>query len=128
MLDEVKRWFTEIAQLAEQLLNDQKELLNSRQTDMLFLIHKIASYHQPQRYPFLEELLQEKTPFEAVAQMSTEWRTPLTTICGYCEMLLLGFDGPLSIEQRDIVEQIKARGEALWNWCSIGSPYLPDNE
>ncbi len=52
-----------------------------------------------------------KTDF--IATISHELRTPLTVISGYTELLLRGMVGELSSEQRDLLEQVRARSEHM---------------
>lgn len=54
-----------------------------------------------------------KTDF--IATISHELRTPLTVINGYTELLLRGMVGELSSDQRDLLEQVRARSEHMNN-------------
>jgi len=45
--------------------------------------------------------------------ISHELRTPLTSILGYAEMLAEGIGGPLTLDQREFVQIIRGKGEAL---------------
>src|SRR5262249_24957677 len=59
----------------------------------------------------LKELDRLKSNF--LATISHELRTPLTSIMGYSEMLSEGIAGPLSTEQRDFIETIRAKSDQL---------------
>jgi signal transduction histidine kinase len=50
---------------------------------------------------------------QALGPLSHELRTPLTAVIGYSDMLAEGLLGPLSTEQREGVETILERSEAL---------------
>jgi signal transduction histidine kinase len=52
-----------------------------------------------------------KTKF--IERVSHELRTPLTPICGNTELLLRGYLGELSSEQRDTLEVIRMRAEQM---------------
>ncbi|KPV50922.1 histidine kinase, partial [Kouleothrix aurantiaca] len=52
-----------------------------------------------------------KTRF--IERVSHELRTPLTPICGHTELLLRGYLGPLSTEQRETLEVVRMRGEQM---------------
>ena len=52
-----------------------------------------------------------KTRF--IERVSHELRTPLTPICGHTELLLRGYLGPLTTEQRETLEVVRMRGEQM---------------
>ncbi|HTJ83900.1 MAG TPA: HAMP domain-containing sensor histidine kinase, partial [Polyangiaceae bacterium] len=62
-------------------------------------------------YSRLKELDHLKTSF--LATVSHELRTPLTSIIGYSEMLSEGMCGPLTEEQLEFVQTIRAKGDQL---------------
>jgi signal transduction histidine kinase len=62
-------------------------------------------------YERLEEVDRLKSNF--LATVSHELRTPLTSILGYTEMLREGLAGPMTIEQKEFVSTIHAKGEQL---------------
>jgi signal transduction histidine kinase len=50
---------------------------------------------------------------EFVSTMSHELRTPLNVIIGYVEMLREEAAGPITLEQRDLIDRLDARGREL---------------
>jgi signal transduction histidine kinase len=64
----------------------------------------------------LKELDRLKSNF--LGTMSHELRTPLTSVIGYSEMMLEGLGGTLTKEQREYVQIIMEKGEALLHLIS----------
>lgn len=64
------------------------------------------------------------TSLAAYQQIAAEGRGPLTAISGYAHLLLRGLLGPLSDEQREIIESIATRAELVQAVVSQGEAFF----
>jgi signal transduction histidine kinase len=74
----------------------------------------------------LAQQIAEQTSIKsAIGHMGHEWRTPVSVIRGYTDLLLLGSYGPLmSGAQTEVLKQIKADAAALADWLNQAQPVL----
>jgi signal transduction histidine kinase len=61
------------------------------------------------------EMAVDRAKTDFIATISHELRTPLTVINGYTELLLRGMVGELSADQRELLEQVRARSDHMNN-------------
>lgn len=110
----------EIGALVDQLLNDSPSDIQR------FQLHQIRRSlpYQKALYPELMKLIAGRTVWEGVGQMSTEWRTPITTIMVYAKLSLEHDFWPLSQSQRTAIERIRELANQLWEWSNQGHPPL----
>ncbi|HET7752574.1 MAG TPA: ATP-binding protein [Anaeromyxobacteraceae bacterium] len=116
--EKVVRHFTEIVEVLA--YTGHKALLTSR----LHVEAVQESYRELQERnrqledsnAALKELDRLKSNF--LGTMSHELRTPLTSVIGYSEMMLEGLGGSLTKEQREYVQIIMEKGEALLHLIS----------
>lgn len=124
-MDEVLAWLTEISQLTDQLLDGQYGTLSDEHIRFLQKVRTLAHERLPELSKDLAPLLIDRTPHEAISQMSTEWRSPLVSIMGFPQLMEQGVGGILNPEQQSIVQKIRTLGEKILNWNRIGySEYL----
>jgi signal transduction histidine kinase len=118
LAERIVRHFTEIVEVLA--YTGHKSLLTSR----LHVEAVQESYRELQERnrqledsnAALKELDRLKSNF--LGTMSHELRTPLTSVIGYSEMMLEGLGGSLTKEQREYVQIIMEKGEALLHLIS----------
>lgn len=118
---EVVQSLHQIIGCTDQLLREEFGVLSD---DQQYFVERVAQAVKGLMalVPLLEMLLAEcDQPFDAVKQMSTEWRTPFTTIRGYSQLLLQGYAGALTENQQHSLRQIITLADDVWTWSHIGN-------
>lgn len=110
MLPTIYHNLREIARLSEQLLTTD---LDAELRKDFVHVHKAAGERMPHVLKIIETELSDKTFVQAVAQVSSEWRAPINTISGYCQLAQEGIYGPLTAEQLRLIQDIQALAEEL---------------
>lgn len=65
---------------------------------------------------WLEEIVDDYDSIPAaVDTISDEFRSPITSIRNYSQVMLLG---DLSENERDLLEEMKARADEMWSWST----------
>lgn len=110
----------EMSELVERLLNDapnkeQKEYLSNMQQGLS---------SQKALYPYLIELIADRSVWEGVRQISHEWRGPIIYILGCTQLWLEANFWPISQSQRTATERIRELANQLWEWSNQGHPPL----
>ena len=116
LLTEIRASLEQIAELTTGLIADDAPLTDD-QIDNIRMI-EYSARNMSELTPMLEELMLTRNYKQAVAQMSTEWRTPLISIMAYAQMVLMGLSGTLNDEQRAWVQMIEANARKLLDWAS----------
>jgi|GEM_PF-4805449 len=114
---EVQPHLTAIYALADACLREQAAVLTVEQVNVLQTILTNAQ-HCIGLIPVLDELRRKQGHVAAVTQMSTEWRTPLTSILGYCQIGRddMGRSAPIAFGEA--LTQIQDHTKAVWNWST----------
>jgi hypothetical protein len=104
MLDVIRQNLSEITRLSQQLLDME---LNADLRQDFVIVHEAASEEMPSVLSTIEGLLPGKTFLQAVSQCSSEWRSPITMISGYCQFAQEGFYGSLPLPQMELIQKIE---------------------
>lgn len=107
----------EIATRAEQLLAMSLRGYKANLVNRILLSAKRLE----ELYPDLVEMMISRSRYQAVLQMSHEWRTPITALRG-CVRVLPLIDGPITEEQKIILDRIEDLALQLWDWSHEGKP------
>ncbi|GEM_PF-5111741 len=116
----------DIKLLLDQMLTTTDELANLfEQDDPQFAdkMHTIAIVKENIErlqtiYPDLLQLMKDRPRFEAIRQMSMEWRTPQVLIIGYSQLMQEGHIGSFSNEELSLIAQLKTIAEQVRDWSS----------
>jgi hypothetical protein len=123
MINTIRQHLTKIVHLSQQLLDI--DLPADMRQDFL-VVYQAASIGMPDVLAFIESQMSGKTFLQAVSQCSSQWRTPISTISGYCQFALEGFYGPLTDEQMALVVTIDKLAESLGKLSAPPKDYDPD--
>jgi signal transduction histidine kinase len=123
MLDVIRQNLSEITRLSQQLLD--MELSADLRQDFLG-VYQAASTGMPSVLSTIEGLLPSKTFLQAVSQCSSEWRSPITMISGFCQLAQQGFYGDLPSEQQDLIQKIEQLAEELGILSAPSKDHDPD--
>lgn len=127
MLAETQRWISEISLLVENLLTPNSDTWTDQQLDFLGIIRTNTQRlidMLPEVNAYIESL-GETTPYQAFLEIGHDFRTPITSIRGYAQVLLKEMLGPLSEKQKQAIGRINELAETVQNMTYIGRPENP---
>src|SRR4051794_10791445 len=90
MLDQCRVWLGQMQLLVDECLNNTNSNLEQQRV-LATIVNNIQLLST--RLPNLEQLHESTTHEQALKVMSHEWRTPITSILGFCTMIKQGVFG-----------------------------------
>ncbi len=124
MMADTQRWVSEISQLVDYLLIPNTDAWTDQQLDFLQII-RANTQRLAEMLPEITAHIQslgETTPYQAFKEIGHDFRTPITSIRGYAQVLLKEMLGPLSDNQKQSIGRINELAEIVQNMTYIGRP------